>query len=216
MNEKEKFEQLYRLKFTSKERFTSDWIWKWIEQHDQRILDGLWAYCVEGKKALGFNEQELQTLKIAMSFYEQFMKERNLTPQNKVSGETLSPKEELGAQKAIKEWENIPTVYEERKTMSKSIEEILEKYGIATRIVTTSSEDSLSYTQEIATDLIEELTALIEPNDRETILREFTNALENEVYFKGSKTTNTLIAVFADEFRPIICRVLDKFLKEKK
>jgi len=35
----------------------------------------------------------------------------------------------MSGHKAIKEWENIPTVYEERKTMSKSIEEILEKYG---------------------------------------------------------------------------------------
>ena len=70
----------------------------------------------------------------------------------------------MSGHKAIKEWENIPTVYEERKTMNKQgqIKKILEKYGIATRIVTTSSEYSLSYTQEIATDLIEELTALIE------------------------------------------------------
>ena len=75
--------------------------------------------------------------------------------------------------------------------------------------------NSKSFAEELRV-VEEELTALIEPNDRETILREFTNALENEVYFKGSKTTNTLIAVFADEFRPIICRVLDKFLKEKK
>jgi len=36
----------------------------------------------------------------------------------------------MSGHKAIKEWENIPTVYEERKTMSKSIEEILEKYGM--------------------------------------------------------------------------------------
>ena len=77
MNEKEKFEQEFAEDGSFKVQGTPNDVWKWIEQHDQRILDGLWAYCVEGKKALGFNEQELQTLKIAMSFYEQFRKERN-------------------------------------------------------------------------------------------------------------------------------------------
>jgi len=39
-NLKEKFDELYRLKFSSSERFTSDWMWNWItHEYTPAILE---------------------------------------------------------------------------------------------------------------------------------------------------------------------------------
>ena len=64
---------------------------KWLKEHDQRILREFVEYFDARKKEDPDYDH--------WDYLEQSMKERNLTPQNNVSGETSSPKEELGAQK---------------------------------------------------------------------------------------------------------------------
>lgn len=47
------------------------------------------------------------------------------------------------------------------------------------------------------------------------LLERFVEKLENEVYTKGDKTTNTLISVFADVFRPLMHKVLNEFIESE-
>ena len=47
-----------------------------IEEEKKEVYDELWKYCVSGKKELGFTEEELSKLKVAMSFCEQYLTQK--------------------------------------------------------------------------------------------------------------------------------------------
>ena len=74
MNEKEKFEQEFAEDGSFKVQGTPNDVWKWIEQHDQRILEEFVEYMTCG------NEDHIgmeYTVKEFKDNLEQFRKERN-------------------------------------------------------------------------------------------------------------------------------------------
>ena len=48
LTDREELEKLYQDKFTSRERFTSDWIWSWILARDERRAEEINDYWVRG------------------------------------------------------------------------------------------------------------------------------------------------------------------------
>ena len=57
--------------------------------------------------------------------------------------------------------------------MKEQIEGILQKHGVATKMVVTSNEPEMMYTQEVATELIGELTNLLTQQREEAVKTTF-------------------------------------------
>jgi len=72
MNEKEKFEQEFAEDGSFKVQGTPNDVWKWIEQHDQRILEEFVEWNV--KDVVG---NDPKAIKDSLKRVEQFMKEKN-------------------------------------------------------------------------------------------------------------------------------------------